>query len=75
MAEVLAGQEHDVAIGGQLYSDSMGPVGTAAGTWPGMIAHNVETLVEALGGTVQDGGVLPSGPATVREGGNLAPPA
>ncbi len=50
---------HVVAIGGQLYSDSMGKAGTADGTWPGMIAHNVETITKALGGTVPEGGVLP----------------
>jgi manganese/zinc/iron transport system substrate-binding protein len=68
-------QGHDVVIGGQLYSDSMGPSGTAAGTWPGMIAHNVETLVGALGGAVPEGGVLPREADSAREGGDDAPPA
>lgn len=42
-------QGHEVAIGGQLYSDSMGPAGTPEGTYIGMVRHNVDTLVEALG--------------------------
>ena len=50
----------EVAIGGQLYSDSMGAPGTDDGTWPGMIAHNVSTIVLALGGTLPEGGVLPA---------------
>ncbi|MDZ4753238.1 MAG: zinc ABC transporter substrate-binding protein [Phycisphaerae bacterium] len=54
-------QGHNVQIGGELYSDSMGAPGTTEGTWPGMIAHNVETIVTALGGTVPAGGVLPKG--------------
>lgn len=39
---------HEVAIGGELYSDSMGPAGTEAGTYLGMVRHNVGTVVDAL---------------------------
>lgn len=39
-----------VEIGGTLYSDAMGSAGTAEGTYPGMVRHNVTTIVEALGG-------------------------
>ena len=39
---------HEIAIGGQLFSDSMGATGTAEGTYVGMVRHNVNTLVEAL---------------------------
>jgi manganese/zinc/iron transport system substrate-binding protein len=39
---------HDVAIGGELYSDAMGPAGTPEGTYIGMVRHNVETMVGAL---------------------------
>lgn len=35
-------------IGGTLYSDSLGEPGTEAGTYVGMIRHNVRTIVEAL---------------------------
>jgi manganese/zinc/iron transport system substrate-binding protein len=38
----------DVAIGGELFSDAMGEEGTPEGTYIGMIAHNVETIVNAL---------------------------
>lgn len=39
---------HDVSIGGTLYSDALGEQGTSAGTYIGMIRHNVDTIVEAL---------------------------
>lgn len=39
---------HEVVIGGQLFSDSMGAAGTPEGTYVGMVRHNVNTLVEAL---------------------------
>jgi manganese/zinc/iron transport system substrate-binding protein len=38
----------EVAIGGQLFSDAMGAPGTSEGTYPGMVRHNVNTIVEAL---------------------------
>jgi manganese/zinc/iron transport system substrate-binding protein len=37
-----------VAIGGELYSDAMGAEGSPAGTYIGMVRHNVETIVKAL---------------------------
>lgn len=39
---------HDVKIGGQLYSDAMGPNGTPEGTYVGMVSANVQTIVGAL---------------------------
>lgn len=39
---------HEVAIGGQLYSDSLGAAGTPAGTYTGMVRANVDTIVKAL---------------------------
>lgn len=39
---------HEVKIGGQLYSDAMGPADSPAGTYPGMVRSNVDTIVEAL---------------------------
>ena len=39
---------HEVEIGGELFSDAMGPAGTPEGTYVGMVEHNVNTLVEAL---------------------------
>jgi manganese/zinc/iron transport system substrate-binding protein len=39
---------HEVRIGGELFSDSMGAAGTPEGTYPGMVRHNVDTIVKAL---------------------------
>jgi manganese/zinc/iron transport system substrate-binding protein len=39
---------HDVAIGGELFSDALGPEGTPEGTYVGMVRHNVRTMVQAL---------------------------
>lgn len=39
---------HAVHIGGELYSDAMGKEGTEEGTYPGMVKHNVDTIVKAL---------------------------
>jgi manganese/zinc/iron transport system substrate-binding protein len=39
---------HDPAIGGQLFSDSLGAASTPAGTYPGMVRANVDTIVNAL---------------------------
>lgn len=51
-AVVAAARErgHDVEIGGELFSDAMGPAGTDEGTYPGMVRHNVNTVVDALKG-------------------------
>ncbi len=48
---VVAGvrdRNHEVRIGGTLYSDAMGAAGTAEGTYIGMVTANVRTIVEAL---------------------------
>jgi manganese/zinc/iron transport system substrate-binding protein len=37
-----------VAVGGALYSDTLGPAGTPAGTYLGMVRANVATIVGAL---------------------------
>jgi len=39
---------HEVAVGGELYSDALGAADSPTGTYAGMFRHNVETLVEAL---------------------------
>jgi manganese/zinc/iron transport system substrate-binding protein len=48
LVEGCRAQGHEVKIGGQLYSDAMGQPGTPEGTYPGMVRHNVEAIVEAL---------------------------
>lgn len=40
----------NVSIGGVLYSDAMGPAGSGAATYEGMMTHNFKTIVHALGG-------------------------
>jgi manganese/zinc/iron transport system substrate-binding protein len=39
----------EVEIGGELFSDAMGDAGTEEGTYQGMVRHNIDTIVEALG--------------------------
>lgn len=41
-------QNHEVIIGGELYSDALGSAGTLEGTYIGMYKHNVNTIVNAL---------------------------
>ncbi|MGB5987849.1 MAG: zinc ABC transporter substrate-binding protein [Desulfobacterales bacterium] len=50
LIEGAAARGHTVAIGGELFSDAMGPAGTYEGTYMGMIDHNVTVIVRALGG-------------------------
>ena len=58
LIEGAAAQGHEVAIGGELYSDAMGEEGSYEGTYLGMIDHNVTTIARALGGTAPEGGRL-----------------
>ena len=37
-----------VQIGGQLFSDAMGALGTPEGTYIGMVRHNIDTIVASL---------------------------
>ncbi|MGC1205766.1 MAG: zinc ABC transporter substrate-binding protein [Flavobacteriaceae bacterium] len=41
-------KNHNVIIGGTLYSDALGNVGTIEGTYIGMFEYNVNTIVNAL---------------------------
>jgi manganese/zinc/iron transport system substrate-binding protein len=43
-----AARGHTVTIGGELFSDAMGPAGTPEGTYTGMIEHNARTIAAAL---------------------------
>ena len=57
---LLAGaqaRDHEVVIGGELFSDAMGDEGTYEGTYIGMIDHNVTTIARALGGEAPTGGM------------------
>ncbi len=44
----VAAKEHQVVIGGALYSDALGNPNTPEGTYIGMFTHNVTTIVNAL---------------------------
>jgi len=48
LVEGCRARVHEVRIGGELFSDALGPEGTPEGTYTGMIEHNVNTIVEAL---------------------------
>lgn len=48
LQEAVTAQGHEVAIGGQLFSDAMGDPATAEGTYLGMVRHNIDTIVGAL---------------------------
>ena len=50
LIEGAKAQGHHVKIGGELFSDAMGPKGSYEGTYIGMIDHNVTTITRALGG-------------------------
>lgn len=39
---------HEVQLGGELYSDALGPTGSGAASYLGMLRHNVKTLSQAL---------------------------
>lgn len=41
-------KDHEVEIGGTLYSDALGNAGTVEGTYIGMFKYNVNTIVNAL---------------------------
>lgn len=48
---------HKVVIGGELFSDAMGPSGSYEGTYMGMIDHNVTIVTRALGGDAPEKGM------------------
>ena len=52
LVEGAAAAGWNVRIGGELYSDAMGAVGTYEGTYVGMIDHNVTVIADGLGGNV-----------------------
>jgi len=56
LIEGSAAKGHAVSLGGELFSDAMGPAGSYEGTYIGMIDHNVTTIARALGGTVPERG-------------------
>jgi manganese/zinc/iron transport system substrate-binding protein len=57
LIEGAAARGHDVRIGGELFSDAMGPEGTYEGTYIGMIDHNITVISRALGGDAPERGM------------------
>lgn len=57
LIEGAAARDHEVVVGGTLFSDAMGEPGTYEGTYLGMIDHNVTTIARALGGEAPDRGM------------------
>ncbi|MEM9580631.1 MAG: zinc ABC transporter substrate-binding protein [Pseudomonadota bacterium] len=57
LIEGAAAKSHTVKIGGELYSDAMGPDGTYEATYIGMIDHNFTTITRALGGDAPQRGL------------------
>lgn len=57
LVEGARARGHLLRIGGELFSDAMGPPGTYEGTYIGMIDHNATTLVRALGGEAPERGM------------------
>lgn len=55
--EGAASRGHEVTIGGELFSDAMGPADTYEGTYIGMLDHNATTIARALGGSPPRGGL------------------
>ncbi|SDI81251.1 metal ABC transporter solute-binding protein, Zn/Mn family [Billgrantia gudaonensis] len=56
LIEGAKSRDHEVRIGGELFSDAMGPEGSYEGTWLGMLDHNVTAIATALGGEAPEGG-------------------
>ncbi len=52
LIEGAAARGHTLRLGGELFSDAMGPSGTYEGSYIGMIDHNVTLISGALGGDV-----------------------
>jgi manganese/zinc/iron transport system substrate-binding protein len=57
LVEGAAARGHKVKVGGELFSDAMGPAGTYEGTYVGMIDHNVTVIARALGGDAPERGL------------------
>lgn len=57
LIEGAAARGHTVRVGGELFSDAMGPDGTYEGTYIGMIDHNITMIAVALGGDVPPRGM------------------
>ena len=57
LVEGARSRNHEVQIGGELFSDAMGETGTYEGTYVGMLDHNLTLVTRALGGTAPEKGL------------------
>ncbi len=57
LVEGAQAQGHEVTIGGELYSDAMGPAGSYEGTYIGMLDHNITVVTRALDGEAPERGL------------------
>ena len=48
LQQAVLSKNHEVKIGGSLYSDALGDMGTVEGTYIGMFLYNITTIVNAL---------------------------
>lgn len=48
LQQAVLSKNHEVEIGGSLYSDALGNAGTPEGTYIGMFRYNITTIVNAL---------------------------
>lgn len=48
LQQAVLSKDHEVSIGGSLYSDALGDYGTIEGTYIGMFLYNINTIVSAL---------------------------
>jgi manganese/zinc/iron transport system substrate-binding protein len=58
LIEGTASMGHIIKVGGELFSDAMGPAGSYEGTYIGMIDHNATTITRALGGEAPEKGFM-----------------
>lgn len=50
LIEGAGARGHELKVGGELYSDALGPSGSGAETYIGMMLHNSQTFIAAMGG-------------------------
>jgi manganese/zinc/iron transport system substrate-binding protein len=56
LIEGAGARGYPLIVGGELFSDAMGPRGHWTGSYIGMLDHNISTIAAALGGKVPAGG-------------------
>lgn len=57
LIEGAKSRDHDMSIGGELFSDAMGEQGSYEGTYIGMLDHNITIATRALGGEAPEHGM------------------